>query len=161
MVVVQNDLSVIESILAKLSNNPEIEHCSFACGKKNDCHENELLVAEYSLIDKYTQIMENGLIIPRSLSVVFLNYCLKKDMIPIIYHTHGKVFRNGKYVHVDFSEQDMVFIESFTKYAHNKAIEECAFAVTDGITVEYCYVNNGYASFHWQKISEVEKDDRH
>lgn len=152
--IVQNDISIIKRIQIEQMKNPETEHCAFAYGIRCE-YKDTLKMLESAVIDKYVQTHMDKLSIPRSVCVVFLDYCVEKGVIPIIYHTHGKIYKKGKYVPVDFSKQDMNFIKSFAEYAKNKkGITECAFAVIDGVTIKYCIINNFNYTYYYEAIGE-------
>lgn len=156
--IVQNDVSVIKKLIDEQRGAPMIEHCAFGFAVIDHNNEDNIVVVDSTIMDKYTHSLVDYLVIPKSVCVAFLSGCIKNNKIPIIYHTHGEVFKNGEYQKVDFSERDMQFITSFVKYARNiKGIHECIFAVTDGLTVKYHIVNDSVTEDYLIFLTELNR----
>lgn len=153
--IIKNDVCILKGLMEKQKNNPEVEHCAFGYGIITECCRNTLTIVDYTEVDKYICPMADGIIIPKRVCVAFLASCRNNNGIPIIYHTHGAIYKNGQYLQVDFSKQDMQFVVSFVEYAKDKKeIKECVFAVTDGITVKYYIVNGTNIEEYFKSLTE-------
>lgn len=134
---INDECGILKKIISLARKNNNTEHGAIAIGKvikKNN---------EYSLIDG-CMIEEIGGIqnekkvqIPKKVSYALLNICEQCEGIPVVIHTHVKIYEKEN--NVSFSPPDMEFIRKFSFCASQRnKIKECFFIVTNGESCMYC-----------------------
>lgn len=115
----------------------EKEHGAIAILRKKDT---EFEITDCCMIEEVGGEMKQfSIVIPTKISYLLLEYCEKQQQIPFIVHTHtvNGTWKEG----VDFSPQDISFIDEFVKFAKDKKIAYCLFAVIDYKSQMYCLHN--------------------
>lgn len=155
---ISDECGILKKIISLAQKNNYTEHGAIAIGTVI-CRNNE---KEYNLIDG-CMIEEIGgkqnekkVQIPKKVSYTLLNICEQCGGIPVVIHTHIKIYEKEN--NVSFSPPDMEFIRSFSKYASKrKNIEECFFIVTNGESCMYCLCNT--KTMEYKIDEEVLKND--
>lgn len=143
---------VISYIQELAQTNFTCEHCAIAVAKpifKENTYEYHL--SDYCMIEDVGGITNDSVsTIPREVSYSLLNICKKTSQIPTIIHTH--IFGYEYSMPVNFSPQDMCFIEKFAYYATKlETISDCLFIVTNGIDTTFCKVNLDNMDYYFQE----------
>jgi hypothetical protein len=137
---IKDECGIIKKMGKLAKEQGEIEHGALVLGKIQKREDKIYYLIEDCMIENVGGLEQKGHIkIPAKVSYLFLQNCRLRKNIPVIIHTHPKVYWGEEKIKVAFSPPDMRFMEKFSKYAAKIGdISECLFIVTDSEDIQYC-----------------------
>lgn len=138
--VLLDKLSVIADLCGQAEKEGEQEHCVLALARRTG-------EAVYELFDSCTVEEMGGSTglnlstIPRKVSLALIRLCIKRELVPVILHTHAPNLSPEE--PVIFSGKDQIFMDQFSHVAIKQGLTSpCLFLVTNGQSILLCDTSN-------------------
>ena len=138
--VLLDKLGVVAALCEQAEREGEQEHCVLAMDRKTG-------EAVYELFDSCAveemgaSTGQNRSTVPRKVSLALIQLCVKRELIPVILHTHAPNLCPEE--PVIFSQKDQIFMDRFSQVAIDRGLKSpCLFLVTNGQSILLCDTSN-------------------